>query len=500
MQLKNGRHELGATLIDPGSSCQNNSDRINIGVSGKRFVPVEERQRIYDEIKKRIDEILEQHQVSDFVAFTALAEGADTIFAQVVTKEFHKRLHVILPFSLEEYKKDFSEQDLKTLLELLRQSRETEIASQSVPVKPDDRGLSYFVCGRRIVDACDDMVFVWDEQKPGGTGGTAEIMGYFGEKNKHGQVAYIKVSPANKDALDRELMTSYEVSNSAAIKARDRYRLVWKSAILIGWLAAGCFAWATAFHIEGIAGLGLTCLEFLFVGVVYLLIYFARKLNYHGLYLEKRCEAETYRLLKIFYHTGVKVKISDRSNEETVFSRLADRVNKGIDESASISKWYSQYAIKELIRSQGEYHKSKIKSIGNKHAVYEGVSRSIGLAFLINLAVHVVHLYLARDSAPQTMLYKLCVFLNIELPAAYAAVEGFIYFNEWTLLKKNSASSDKSLSEVQLYLPQDIDNKTIAECHNDQAAVLNFISGIMLTDNKNWKTLLQNKDNYNLIV
>ncbi len=500
MEPKTGRDESGATVIDPGASFQNNRGRINIGVSGKRFVPAEDRQRVYDEIKNRINEILEQHQASDFVGFTALAAGADTIFAEVVIKEFHKRLHAILPFSLEEYQKDFSEQDLKTFLELLHQSSETEIASRSVPGKPDDRSLSYFACGRRIVEACDDMVFVWDEQKPGGTGGTAEVMGYFGETNKHKHVAYIKVTPANKDSLDAELMKGYEESNSAAIGARDRYRLVWKLAIFIGWLAVGCFAWKTAFHIEGMAGFGLTSFEFLFVAVVYLLIYFARKLNYHGLYLEKRCEAETYRLLKIFYHTGVKVKISDRSNEETAFSRLADRINKKVDESVSMSKWYSQYVIKELIWSQGEYHNNKIKSIGNKHAAYASMSRFIGLAFLINLAVHLVHLYVAGDSAPQAMLYKFSVFLNIELPAAYAAVEGFIYFNEWAVLKKNSASSGQSLSEVQFYLPQEIDNKTIAECHKDHAAVLNLISGIMLTDNNNWKALLQNKDNYNLII
>ena len=100
MQSKTGQHESLATVIDLGTSFQNNSGRINVGVSGKRFVAPEERQGVYDEIKKRINEILEQHQVSDFIGFTALAAGADTIFAQVVTKEFNKRLlgYFALPF------------------------------------------------------------------------------------------------------------------------------------------------------------------------------------------------------------------------------------------------------------------------------------------------------------------------------------------------------------------------------------------------------------------
>ena len=39
------------------------------------------------------------------MAYTAIAAGADTIFADVVRNEFHQPLQVILPFPLEEYKK-----------------------------------------------------------------------------------------------------------------------------------------------------------------------------------------------------------------------------------------------------------------------------------------------------------------------------------------------------------------------------------------------------------
>jgi hypothetical protein len=84
----------------------------------------------------------------------------------------------------------------------------------------------------------------------------------------------------------------YEESNSAAITARDKYRLVWMSAILIGLLGAGCFATITAFQIEGTAAFRLTFIEFHAFAIVSLLIFFARKLDYHGIYLEKRCEAE----------------------------------------------------------------------------------------------------------------------------------------------------------------------------------------------------------------
>jgi hypothetical protein len=111
-----------------------------------------------------------------------------------------------------------------------------------------------------------------------------------------------------------------------------------------------------------------------------------------------------------------------------------------------------------------------------------------------------IHLYKAGDSAPQTLLYHLSVYLSIQLPALYVAVEGFIYFNEWGVLKKYSISCHQALSKARTYLPRDMDNKTDEECHDSHAMVLNFISDIMLTDNKNWKALLQSKDNYSMVI
>lgn len=502
MQPKMGLSESGETIVNGGTSLLNNKAKINIGVSGKRFVPPEERQGVYEEIKKRIIEILEQHQASDFVGFTALATGADTIFAQVVIDEFHKPLHVILPFALEEYKKDFKEEgDLKIFLDLLERSSEMEVSSLSVPANPEDRSLDYFKSGRCIVEACHEMIFVWDEQKPSGVGGTGDVMGFFGEKNPYVQVNYIKVSPKEADSLDVDLVKGYEESNSAAIRARDLYRIVWMSAILIGLLGAGCFATVTAFRIEGTAAFVLTLIEFHAFAIVSLLIFFAGKLDYHGNYLEKRCDAETYRLLKVFYHIGVTVKISDRSNdEETKFSTLANRINDEVQQSKVASRWHSQLVIKELIRDQREYHNNKYKSIGKQDIVYGRISKFIGVAFLINVFVHMMQLLKGGESAPETLLYKLSVYLSIQLPAIYVAVEGFIYFNEWAMLKEHSRSCHRGHTKARSYLPRHIENKTNDECHDSHAMVLNFISDIMLTDNRNWKALLQSKDNYTRII
>jgi hypothetical protein len=79
---------------------------IRIGVSGKRYISAGEKDRVYKEIKKTIDNILKRSDAKQFIGYTALAAGADIIFANVVKNEFHQPLQVILPFSIEEYKKD----------------------------------------------------------------------------------------------------------------------------------------------------------------------------------------------------------------------------------------------------------------------------------------------------------------------------------------------------------------------------------------------------------
>ena len=85
---------------------------LRIGISGKRYISEDEKYLVYKKIKKAITKILKEHTTHQFMAYTAIAAGADTIFADVVRNEFHQPPQVILPFPLEEYKKDFEGNDL----------------------------------------------------------------------------------------------------------------------------------------------------------------------------------------------------------------------------------------------------------------------------------------------------------------------------------------------------------------------------------------------------
>jgi hypothetical protein len=473
---------------------------IKIGVSGKREILPEEKEKVYKEIKSRIKSLLRQFRVEGFVGYTSLASGADTIFAAVVVDEFKQPLHVILPFPKEEYEKDFEVEDLDAFRLRLGQATECEVVG-GVPADAGKRNEAYFGAGRRVADSCDEMVFVWDGLRPGGLGGTADILGYWAEKKKEYPVPYIKVRAFKADLVQDELVHGYARSNRIAIRARNRYRQVWVWVIRLGWLTVGCFAVKTAYAPSEQWSKALTLLEFLCVLAVYLLIFLARKRNYHGNYLRERMKAETYRLMRVFYHGNVQMGISDRSREgDKSIGELAESINRRIDGDEVRSPWYSQYVIRCLVTEQCAYHEDKMKSIGNRNQIYEQANLLIGILFILNLAIHLTLMFVIRRGLEDMWQYKIGIFLNLLLPSTYAALEGIMYFNEWAVLKKYSTSADSSLREASGLLPAELDRVGAQESYKIQAQVLHLVSGVMLTDNRNWNLLLENKETYRMII
>ena len=476
--------------------------RLRIGVSGKRFISPGEKSFVYKEIKKRIDGILKHYGAAGFIGYTALAAGADIIFANVVKNEFHQPLKIILPFSIEEYKKDFDDEELKEFQNLLNDSADHEIVGAKDPVNKESRNIAYFNTGKKIVDETDETIFIWDELKPGGIGGTAEIIGYLAETKPGKKINYIPVRPKAADPFNELIIGKYTEADEIAVRRRDSYRRVWKSAIVLGWFAVLFFAVNTAFHPVKYE-LFLLSLEFALVSTVLILVFIAHKKEYHREYLDYRMKAETFRLLRSFYHAGVAVNISEQTKRSD--KELTDLVKKSNEEAKSpekTSKWYSQYIIKTLIREQCSYHENKIKSIGNKHHKFERIMVVIALAFFVNLLLYFIYAIFEHSNkkAPFVYTHDVNIFLSIVLPATYAALEGFIHFNEWTLLKKYSEFAKNGLTESKGLLPVEIGQHGFEDCHKKQSEVLNSVSAIMLTDNRNWSLLLENKGNYNMIV
>ena len=153
-----------------------------------------------------------------------------------------------------------------------------------------------------------------------------------------------------------------------------------------------------------------------------------------------------------------------------------------------------------FIEDQKSYHKNKIASIGTKSHLFERFNLAIAVLFVGNLVVHLINALLAFIY-PYTHLrvycHQLTVFISILLPATYAAV---IYFQEWTILKKYSLSVEQSLNESINELPLNIADTNEIICLDKQLVTLNLVSSIMLTDNRNWHLILEDKNNYQWVI
>lgn len=106
------------------------------------------------------------------VAISALAEGADRLFADAAL-ELGYRLDALLPFASADYETTFGDAtttpDYRSLL-----ARMTIV--QALPNTLADSKAAYEAAGRTIVERCDVLVAVWDGKPAAGRGGTPEII------------------------------------------------------------------------------------------------------------------------------------------------------------------------------------------------------------------------------------------------------------------------------------------------------------------------------------
>jgi hypothetical protein len=108
------------------------------------------------------------------VALSALAEGADRIFAEVAL-DLGYHLEVALPFARADYERTFTDQDTTPIFRtiLARAASITELDGAL-----SDTKAAYEAAGRHIVDKSNILVAVWDGKAAAGRGGTPEIIEY----------------------------------------------------------------------------------------------------------------------------------------------------------------------------------------------------------------------------------------------------------------------------------------------------------------------------------
>ena len=150
------------------------SDTLKIAISGHRNLIDP------DSVRKNIALSFQYFKEinQDIIAISALAAGADTIFAQEANK-LGIAVRYVLPFALEDYKKDFQPNELIALERLLsKNNQQYEIIAPLADSSKATRNEAYLAVGKRLVDECDILIAVWDGQDAQGKGGTGDVVAY----------------------------------------------------------------------------------------------------------------------------------------------------------------------------------------------------------------------------------------------------------------------------------------------------------------------------------
>lgn len=469
-------------------------NKIRIGISGKRNIFPDIFVR--EEIKKSISNILKKEKSKSFTAYSAMAKGADTIFADVVKKEFNQELKIVLPFDSTEYEKDFSNSgDLVEYKNWISKIGISEVLTVDIPKTLELRNEAYFVVGKFMAETCDYMIFVWDGLKPKGKGGTAEILGYASQCSTLKGIEIITVQPARKDEINDEINSLERVSDNRAIRLKKKYETIWIVSIIFGWLTALCFSATLSFHFSIPVKLIFSSIELTFITTVFILIRNIKKHQLHPDLLKERLRAEKLRLLTAYYHTDLPITISEiTQKDDEKLSDVGEKANAAISCSYQ-SKWYKFFVLSTLIEDQIKYHHNLSENIiGNIPNKLKSLNNFIYIVWLLFLISHFFSLFFTSFNIYIPILSdyyypeEIGRFFLIGLPATYAGFEGFLFFKEWENFKKQSSSMITILKE---------EKKQLEDCqlnNDDFLQILNRVSIAMLSDNQNWHSLLSKKE------
>ena len=158
---------------------ESDSIPITVGIAGHLDVITTEEQRL--QIRDFFCDLASKYVNSPIYLFSSIAEGADRFVAKIFldlkrgNELFKQRFELIvpIPFSAEEYKKDFDEASKQEFEALLKQ------AKRSFCIGCEDIGLSrpeqYLKAGKFVADSSIILIAFWDGEQ-GKKGGTADIV------------------------------------------------------------------------------------------------------------------------------------------------------------------------------------------------------------------------------------------------------------------------------------------------------------------------------------
>ncbi len=146
---------------------------IRVGITGHRILARTQTKEIETGILKALSRIARSFPACKFEIVSALAEGADCLFAEMALDFLKAELLAVLPMAQDIYLDDFSSDAAKEVFDvLLQKSARTPI----ILPKQTSRETAYLKAGEYIADHCDILVAIWDGKPAQGPGGTGQIV------------------------------------------------------------------------------------------------------------------------------------------------------------------------------------------------------------------------------------------------------------------------------------------------------------------------------------
>ncbi len=476
---------------------------LKIGISGHRQIanPDLLRKKIESELVALID----QNKPDKLIALTALATGADTLFAEIAHEVFGAELRIVLPMDPAQYRHDFSDVDLVEFdkwMTLAHKKGTIEIAANSVG--PNfSRNEKYHACGKFIVDHSDIMLFAWDGQESSGLGGTADVVDYAIQIEREHRIMETYRSKINQARVEQD---------QKAEKIKKSYHKLWGMGISFSLLSAFLFTLNVTFIKKASVYLEdtsyemltkylmviITSIELLLIlSVIGIIRHFKTKKPKEA-YLRHRRNAERLRLVEWLATLGFQEPeledISKDDFQDDVLSLIQQSKSKHL---AKPSLNDQIILIQDMCDEQLQYHETRTHRIERKHEKIEKLLLFVLIAFVAavvgHLAVEITHLH-PKSSAHETsnsyskFIEILPVFLCMFLPMLYASLEARSFFNEWAKHIQDS----KHMIEFFTVMKSNLKAIALQSDHAD-AQIQNIVDRIyvkMDEENSGWKRSL----------
>lgn len=507
--------------------------KVVISITGHRLLTPEQKAKVKPVVKKAIENIMftvkEHDTASFFTGLSPLAEGADTLFAEVI-REMGLPLKVMLPFEREEYMKDFSSDQVRHEFDALydRIDKADKRVTGSVKNAPVDQ--LYLEMGIKLVDETEFLIALWNEKAGNGKGGTADIVEYALEKKKnillinpestHPHINYLHkdhhsrwesqevIDTSQTNHLAQFIAHKQKEFDANAVLHNKKYKRIWTTGFLLGLLEVMAFAVLISFHVSLELHFVLASIEFLCILTIILLVLFGNAKKLHSSYVHYRIISERLRIKKFFAELGLRIYHTSVSpiyfsfKEKPEYSILDNTIRlTNLSAYSYLSFVEKKRRLEsELIIDQYEYHEHKKEKYEKKNELYKNVRQVLFLVFACAVTLHFAHVtndfFLHHGVRLTTwefplfhvhLFEEIIVLLSIFIPATIAASEALKYLYEWEKIITLSSAMANYFKERA---------KKLEHVHTE-AELEVFINGInkdMLIENLDWEKYMHDKN------